>query len=130
MGQAFFWPEKMKYPSTAVLTINAYLYRPATPPPPGGHPAIVWIHGGPTSQFDDSWGRHWEAHFYIKRGYAVRLPNVKGSSGYGRDFEKLSERCWGRCDMEDVVAGVKYLGTLPDVNADRVAPPAAVMAGS
>ncbi len=121
LHDALFASEKVSYPSSDGLTIHAYLFRPASPPPPNGHPAIVWIHGGPTSQFDDSWRRQWESHYFVKHGYAVLLPNVRGSSGYGLDFEKLSENCWGRCDMEDVVAGVEFLRTLPEVNADRVA---------
>jgi dipeptidyl aminopeptidase/acylaminoacyl peptidase len=57
----------------------------------------------------------------VKHGYVVLLPNIRGSSGYGRAFEKANDRCWGRCDMEDVVAGVDYLRTLAGVDADRVA---------
>ncbi len=124
---ALFMPEKVSYPSPAGFTIQAYLYRPATPPPPGGHPAIVWVHGGPTSQFDDSWRRHWslspgwQPHYYVKHGYAVLLPNIRGSSGYGLAFEKANAGCWGRCDMEDLVAGVEYLRRLPDISGERVA---------
>lgn len=121
LERALFPPEKVSYPSTADLTIHAYLYRPPGAAPSRGHPALIWIHGGPTSQFDDSWGRHWEAHYFVKHGYTVLLPNIRGSSGYGRAFEKGNDGCWGRCDMEDVVAGVKYLRTLAGVDADRVA---------
>ena len=118
---ALFTPEKVSYPSTAGLTIQPYLYRPPGPVPPGGHPSIVWVHGGPTSQFDDGWRRHWQPHYFVKHGYAVLLPNIRGSSGYGLDFEKANRRCWGRCDMEDLVAGVEYLEQLPDINGERVA---------
>ncbi len=56
----------------------------------------------------------------MKHGYAVLLPNIRGSSGYGLDFEKANRRCWGRCDMEDLVAGVEYLEQLPNINGERI----------
>ncbi len=126
LAGALFVPQKVSYPSTDGFTIQAYLYRPTTSPPPGGHPAIVWVHGGPTSQFDDSWRRHWslspgwQPHYLVKHGYAVLEPNVRGSSGYGLEFEKANAGCWGHCDMEDVVAGVDYLESLPDISGERV----------
>jgi dipeptidyl aminopeptidase/acylaminoacyl peptidase len=58
--------------------------------------------------------------FFVQRGYVVLLPNVRGSSGYGKAFEDANNRCWGRCDMEDVRAGVDYLKTLPYVNPDKM----------
>ncbi|TVR64131.1 MAG: S9 family peptidase [Gemmatimonadales bacterium] len=121
LEEALFVPEKVFYPSSDGLTIPSYLYRP---PGAASHepvPAIVWIHGGPTSQFDDSWRRHWQVHYYVKHGYAVLLPNIRGSSGYGQEFELLNRGCWGRCDMEDVEAAVAYLDELPWVDASRAA---------
>ena len=49
------------------------------------------------------------------------MPNIRGSSGYGLEFEDLNNGCWGHCDLEDVLAGVDYLKTLPDVDPDRIA---------
>lgn len=121
LEEALFTPEKVSYPSTDGLTIPAYLYRPPEADADRPAPAIVWIHGGPTSQFDDGWRRHWQVHYYVKHGYAVLLPNIRGSSGYGQTFELLNRGCWGRCDMEDVEAGVAHLDSLPWVDAARVA---------
>jgi len=53
-------------------------------------------------------------------GYAVLLPNIRGSSGYGKQFEDANNGCWGRCDLKDVVAGVRYLRTLPYVQGTRM----------
>lgn len=112
-------PEKVVYPSTDGLSIPAYLYAPPEAAPGSRHPAILWIHGGPTSQWHDTF--HPDVQFFVQQGYVVLMPNIRGSSGYGKDFEKLNERCWGHCDLEDVVAGVEYLGTLPYVDPNRMA---------
>ena len=120
LADAFFMPERVSYENDG-LTIHSYLFRPAGPPPPGGHPAIVWVHGGPSSQFEDGWRRHSDAHYFIKHGFAVLAPNIRGSSGFGWEHEEANNGCWARCDLDDVVAGARYLGTLPDINGDRIA---------
>ena len=114
-------PEKVRYPSTDGLTIEAYLHRPPDASPDQRFPGVMWIHGGPTSQFDDQFRRHQQVHFFAQRGYVVLMPNIRGSSGYGLEFEDLNNNCWGHCDLEDVLAGVDYLKTLPDVDPDRIA---------
>jgi dipeptidyl aminopeptidase/acylaminoacyl peptidase len=113
-------PEKVSYPSTDGLTIQAYLYLPPHRDEGERFPGVLWIHGGPTSQFDDGFGRHRQVQFFVQRGYVVLLPNVRGSSGYGKAFEDANNGCWGRCDMEDVRAGVDYLKTLPYINPDKM----------
>ena len=114
-------PEKVAYPSSDGLTIEAYLHRPPDAEPGERFPGVMWIHGGPTSQFDDQFRRHQQVHFFAQRGYVVLMPNIRGSSGYGLEFEDLNNGCWGHCDLEDVLAGVDYLKTLPDVDPRRIA---------
>ena len=114
-------PEKVAYPSSDGLTIEAYLHRPPDAEPGEQFPGVMWIHGGPTSQFDDQFRRHQQVHFFAQRGYVVLMPNIRGSSGYGLEFEDLNNGCWGHCDLEDVLAGVDFLKTLPDVDPDRIA---------
>ena len=120
LADAFFMPERVSYENDG-LTIHSYLFQPPDPPPPGGYPAIVWVHGGPSSQFEDGWRRHADAHYFIKHGYAVLAPNIRGSSGFGWEHEEANNGCWARCDLDDVVAGARFLGTLPDIDGGRVA---------
>ncbi len=114
-------PEKVAYPSSDGLTVPAYVHRPPDAEPGERFPGVVWIHGGPTSQFDDQYRRHQQVHFFAQRGYVVLMPNIRGSSGYGLEFEDLNNGCWGHCDLEDVLAGVDFLKTLPDVDPDQIA---------
>ncbi len=120
LSDALFIPERVSYMNDG-LTMHSYLFRPPGPPPTGGYPAIVWVHGGPSSQFEDGWRRHSDAHYFIKHGYAVLAPNIRGSSGFGWEHEQANNGCWARCDLDDVVAGARYLGTLPDIDGDRIA---------
>lgn len=111
-------PDKISYETFDGRSINAYLYKPHDMRPGERFPAIVLIHGGPTSHFADSYQLH--AQFFTQQGYVMLLPNVRGSSGYGREFELLNNGDWGHGDRRDIVAGAEYLRSLPYVNPDRL----------
>jgi dipeptidyl aminopeptidase/acylaminoacyl peptidase len=106
-GGALVAPRKITYPSADGFTISAYLYEPRGLRPGEKAPGILWVHGGPTSQYSDTYQA--QVQYFAQRGYAVLLPNIRGSSGYGRKFEDANNGCWGHCDLKDVVAGVEYL---------------------
>ena len=118
LEQRLVAPQKIAYESTDGLTIHAYLYRPPAIRDGERFPALVWIHGGPTSQWRDNFQQH--VQFFVQRGYVVLLPNIRGSSGYGKAFEDANNGCWGHCDLEDVRAGVEYLKRLPYVDPGRM----------
>lgn len=110
-------PEKIVYNSFDGLPISAYLYRPRRREPGQRFPGIIWVHGGPTSQYLDN--PQPAVQYFVSQGYVVLLPNIRGSSGYGRAFEDLNNQDWGHGDLRDVVAGVEYLKTLDDVDRDN-----------
>lgn len=118
LDKALLSPEKIQYKSSDGLTISAYLYKPAHIQSGERFPGVLWIHGGPTSQFMDTFQQH--VQFFVQRGYVVLLPNIRGSSGYGREFEDANNGCWGQCDLLDVLAGVDYLKSLPYIDPDRM----------
>jgi len=107
-------PEKVMYASGDGLMIPAYLYRPPGMRAGERYPAIVWGHGGPASQYHDALDQ--EVQFFVNQGYVALLPNFRGGSGYGREFEDANYQCWGHCDLADIVAGVEYLQSLPYVD--------------
>jgi dipeptidyl aminopeptidase/acylaminoacyl peptidase len=111
-------PEKIVYESFDGLPIHAYLYRPRGPVTER-LPGIMWVHGGPTSQFLDTFQP--QVQFFVQAGYVVLLPNIRGSSGYGRRFEDLNNGDWGHDDLRDAIAGAEYLRTLPEVDAGHIA---------
>jgi dipeptidyl aminopeptidase/acylaminoacyl peptidase len=117
LAPALIHPKKVSYKSPDGLAISAYLYEPELKPGEKA-PGILLIHGGPTASFNDTY--QLEAQYFAMRGYAVLLPNIRGSSGYGRQFEDANNGCWGRCDLKDVVAGVDFLKRQPYILASRM----------
>ena len=109
-------PEKVAYESTDGFTIHGYLYAPRDRS--RSYPGLLWIHGGPTSHYRDTFQQH--VQYLAQRGYVVLMPNIRGSSGYGKAFEDANNGCWSHCDLEDVRAGVEYLKTLPYVEDDAM----------
>ncbi len=110
-------PEKISFRSDQ-FTISAYLYKPPAMRSGEHFPGILYIHGGPTGQFSDNFAL--QPQFLARMGYVVLMPNIRGSSGYGKVFEDANNPCWTRCDLRDVIAGVAYLKTLPYVNASKM----------
>ncbi|MBK8247282.1 MAG: S9 family peptidase [Gemmatimonadetes bacterium] len=117
IANALIRPKKVTYKTKDGFTIPAYLYEPVLAAGAKA-PGILYIHGGPTAQFSDTYQA--EVQYLAMRGYAVLLPNIRGSSGYGKAFEDANNACWGRCDLVDVTAGTDFLRTLSYVDGERM----------
>jgi dipeptidyl aminopeptidase/acylaminoacyl peptidase len=87
--------------------ISAFLRLPFNAKPDGSQPAIIFPHGGPTGQTNDGWTR-W-SNVLAANGYIVLMPNPRGSSGYGIDFQKANYQDLGGGDLKDEVAGLDWL---------------------
>lgn len=111
-------PEKIIYRSFDGLPISAYLYKPHIQPGQR-YPGLMLVHGGPTSQWFDAF--HPMAQYFAAQGYAVMLPNVRGSSGYGLRFQDMNKQDYGGGDLKDVIAGVDYLKTLDWIDPNKMA---------
>ena len=70
-------------------------------------PAIVYIHGGPTSASQVSFGM--EAAFFTSRGYGYLEVNYRGSTGYGRTYRDALKGNWGDVDVVDAAGGAQAL---------------------
>jgi dipeptidyl aminopeptidase/acylaminoacyl peptidase len=73
----------------------------------GKPPVIVYIHGGPTSQFMD--GFYAEAAYFTSRGYGFFAINYRGSTGYGRSYREALRGRWGDVDVQDTIEGCTHL---------------------
>ena len=101
---SFVAPEKIRYRSSEGLEIPALFYKPKDME---NYPALIWIHGGPTGQHLNMWNVF--VQLFLLKGIAVLAPNIRGSSGYGRDFENMVYHDWGGGDLEDIAHAVKFL---------------------
>jgi dipeptidyl aminopeptidase/acylaminoacyl peptidase len=100
-------PEILKYRSFDGVEIEAALLRPSGLAAGVRAPLIVLVHGGPTGRWSDAFNP-W-SQLLASRGYAVLMPNVRGSTGYGHKFIETNRADWGGGDFKDVMAGVDHL---------------------
>lgn len=107
----FVKPEKVKYKSFDELEIPALYYKPENIEK---YPVLIWIHGGPTSQHFNGWNPF--IQLFLLNNIAVLAPNVRGSTGYGTEFENKVFHDWGGGDLQDIAYAVEFLKE--DHNAD------------
>ena len=81
-------------------------------------PAIVSIHGGPESQRRPSFNP--VKQYFLDRGYAYFEPNVRGSSGYGREYTHLDDVEKRMDSVRDIEAGVEWLRDHPAIDGKRI----------
>lgn len=108
-------PEQISYRSFDGLEIPAFLYRPSQP----NGAAILYPHGGPTSQYLFEWDIL--AQYFVAKGYTYLCPNYRGGTGYGLEFERLNHLAWGIGDTQDCLYGARYLRTLDWVEPQKIA---------
>jgi dipeptidyl aminopeptidase/acylaminoacyl peptidase len=94
------------------------LYRPPSKFT-GKRPVLINIHGGPEGQSVPRFlGR--SNYFLNELGVAVILPNVRGSTGYGKTFVKLDNGMKRLDSVKDIGALLDWIATQPGLDADRV----------
>jgi dipeptidyl aminopeptidase/acylaminoacyl peptidase len=78
-----------------------------TPPGAGPFPLVLHVHGGPIGACQRSWTmRDYAVPLLVSRGYAVLLPNPRGSSGRGQDFAAAVVGDMGGADTHDYLSGI------------------------
>jgi dipeptidyl aminopeptidase/acylaminoacyl peptidase len=109
---------QVTYKARDGLEIHGYL---AVPKRDDGAkpPLVVLIHGGPWTR-GYTWSFDTEAQFLASRGYAVLMPNFRGTTGYGQAFVEKSFRQWGRTMQDDITDGVRWVESQDLVDKDRV----------
>ena len=111
--------EKIRYPSSDGTLIEGFVIKPIGFKSNQKYPTILWIHGGPTAQYDFSYDP--ESQLFAANGYVTLLLNPRGSTGYGEDFSKAIFADWGNLDYQDVIAGVDFAIEQGYVDEDKLA---------
>lgn len=99
------------------------LVKPVGFDPAKKYPTVVYVYGGPHAHnVEAAWhylARPWEIYM-AQRGYVIFVVDNRGSENRGFEFESCTHRHLGDIEMQDQLEGVKFLKSLPYVDADRI----------
>lgn len=113
----FVTPTLVRFPSFDGLQIPAFVYRPEGQS--GRRPVIIDIHGGPEGQARPGFNPNYQ-QWVADLGAAVIVPNVRGSSGYGKTWLAADNGPLRQESVRDIGALLDWIATQPDLDPERV----------
>ena len=113
----FVTPELVRYRSFDALQIPAFVYRPQGAE--GRRPVIIDIHGGPEGQARPGFSANYQ-QWVADLGAVVIVPNVRGSSGYGKTWLAADNGPRRQDSVQDIGALLDWIATQPDMDPERV----------
>jgi dipeptidyl aminopeptidase/acylaminoacyl peptidase len=114
----FVEPQLIHWKSWDDRSISGFLYKPPAKFS-GKHPVIINIHGGPEGQERPDF-RGQDNYFINELGVAIIYPNVRGSTGYGKTFQKLDNGFLREGSYKDINSLLDWIQTQPDLDASKV----------
>lgn len=116
----FIKPTSIRFPSFDGRQIPAWYYKPRNASADKKVPVVINIHGGPEGQSQPYFTGG--TQFYLNElGVAVILPNVRGSSGYGKTYLKLDNAEKREDSVRDIGALLDWIKQQPELDHERVA---------
>jgi dipeptidyl aminopeptidase/acylaminoacyl peptidase len=115
----FISPELVKWKSFDGREISGWLFLPDAKKFPGKRPVKVDFHGGPEAQATVRFMGRWN-YFVNEMGVAILMPNVRGSTGYGKSFTKLDDGFKREDSVKDAGALLDWIGTHPRLDGARI----------
>ena len=116
-------PEVIDFPTTGGQTSHAFYYPPQNhlyrAPEGERPPLVVFSHGGPTGATTSTLSL--SVQYWTSRGCGVLDVNYRGSTGYGRAYREMLYGQWGIVDVDDCVAGARFLADAGRVDGRRLA---------
>ncbi|HEY0876556.1 MAG TPA: alpha/beta fold hydrolase [Vicinamibacterales bacterium] len=112
-------PEIVRWKSFDGRMISGVLYRPPSTFT-GRRPVMINIHGGPNDARERPRFQGRSAYFLNELGIAIVYPNVRGSFGFGRSFEKLDDGRLREDAVKDVGALLDWIAGQPNLDPSRV----------
>ncbi len=111
--------ERVPYKAADGLAIDGFLVKPIGWEPGKKYPMVLSIHGGPAGMYGVDWFHEFQV--YAGRGWAVFFCNPRGSTGYGRKFQRAVAMEWGGKAYTDIMTGVEeVLQRNPWIDRDRL----------
>jgi dipeptidyl aminopeptidase/acylaminoacyl peptidase len=120
----FVEPRLIRYPTFDQVggrarTIPAFVYKPRTASATNKRPVIINIHGGPEGQSRPGFSST-PQYWVNELGAAVIYPNVRGSTGYGKNYVDLDNGFKREDSVKDIGALLDWIATQPDLDPSRV----------
>jgi dipeptidyl aminopeptidase/acylaminoacyl peptidase len=110
--------ERFTYPSVDGLTIEGWLMKPYGYAPGKKYPVVLYIHGGPHSQYDEGWFDEFQN--LAAAGLMVLYTNPRGSSGYNTEFTYATLGRWGAEDYQDLMKATDIIAARADIDSTRM----------
>lgn len=109
---------EVSFPSEDGTIVHGRLLRPPAARATRPAPLLVAVHGGPATCAGDEWDGL--AQYFVDKGYGWLAPNYRGSTGYGRAFERAGHGGCGIDDAADCLFAGEYAAKLDWVDDDRI----------
>jgi len=111
-------PEEMWVQGAGNYKVHVFVIKPHGFNPASKYPLILNVHGGPQSQWTDSYRGDWQV--YTGKGYVVAFANPTGSTGYGQNFTDAIRKDWGGRVFQDLMMVTDEMEKLPYVDKERM----------
>jgi dipeptidyl aminopeptidase/acylaminoacyl peptidase len=114
-------PEELTWTGGAGAKVSGWFFKPQNYSASGAKvPLVVLIHGGPQGAWSDAWSYRWNPQIYVSQGYAVFMPNPRGSTGYGQQFTNEISGDWGGKVVDDIMNGTAFVLSKYNVDRDNI----------
>lgn len=114
------WAEAERFITKGVggLDVESWLMKPPGYTPSKKYPVVLYIHGGPHSQYNEGWFDEFQS--LAGAGFMVLYTNPRGSSGTNQEFTYASRGDWGGKDYDDLMRATDIVAKRPDVDSTRM----------
>ena len=114
------WSEAERFITKGVggLDVESWLMKPPGYTPAKKYPVVLYIHGGPHSQYNEGWFDEFQS--LAGAGFMVLYTNPRGSSGTNQEFTYASRGDWGGKDFDDLMRATDVVARRPDVDSTRM----------
>ena len=110
--------ERFTYRSVGNLEIEGWLMKPYGYVEGKKYPVVLYIHGGPHSQYNEGWFDEFQN--LAAQGIMVLFTNPRGSSGYGADFTYSTRGRWGMEDYDDLMKATDIVAKRADIDSTKI----------
>jgi dipeptidyl aminopeptidase/acylaminoacyl peptidase len=117
-AENFSEPELITWKSFDGREISGFLYKPPAKFT-GKRPVVIEIHGGPEGQARPDFIGVWN-YLLNELGVAIVMPNIRGSTGYGKTYLKLDNGELREGAYKDIGALLDWIKARSDLDADRI----------